>query len=44
MDGFISAAETFYHGDYDKQNHVLNNDDKQKLVYTTKGVQISHSY
>ncbi|XP_039790481.1 uncharacterized protein LOC120656456 [Panicum virgatum] len=26
MDGFISATETFYHGDYDKQNQVLNND------------------
>ncbi|CAA0807048.1 hAT transposon superfamily protein [Striga hermonthica] len=26
MDGFISAVETFYHGDYDKQNQVLNED------------------
>jgi hypothetical protein len=26
MDGFISAIETFYHGDYDKQNQVLNED------------------
>ncbi|KAJ1259807.1 hypothetical protein BS78_10G184300 [Paspalum vaginatum] len=24
MDGLISAVETFYHGDYDKQNQVLN--------------------
>lgn len=26
MDGFISAVEIFYHGDYDKQNQVLNED------------------
>ena len=26
MDGFILAVETFYHGDYDKQNQVLNED------------------
>jgi hypothetical protein len=26
MDGFIAAVETFYHGDYDKQNQVLNDD------------------
>lgn len=26
MDGFISAVETFYHGDYDKQSQVLNED------------------
>ncbi|WVZ56003.1 hypothetical protein U9M48_006593 [Paspalum notatum var. saurae] len=26
MDGLISAVETFYHGDYDKQNQVLNED------------------
>jgi hypothetical protein len=26
MDGFILAVETFYHGDYDKQNQVLNDD------------------
>ncbi|CAA0829171.1 hAT transposon superfamily protein [Striga hermonthica] len=26
MDGFISAVETFYHGDYEKQNQVLNED------------------
>jgi hypothetical protein len=24
VDGLISAVETFYHGDYDKQNQVLN--------------------
>ncbi|KAF0898554.1 hypothetical protein E2562_008141 [Oryza meyeriana var. granulata] len=24
MDGFITAVETFYHGDYDKQSKVLN--------------------
>jgi hypothetical protein len=24
MDGLISTVETFYHGDYDKQNQVLN--------------------
>ncbi|CAN6283691.1 unnamed protein product [Urochloa humidicola] len=24
MDGFINAVETFYHGDYDKQSKVLN--------------------
>jgi hypothetical protein len=24
MDGLISVVETFYHGDYDKQNEVLN--------------------
>ena len=26
MDGFFTAVETFYHGDYDKQNQVLNED------------------
>lgn len=26
MDGFITAVETFYHGDYDKQSQVLNED------------------
>ena len=26
MDGFIVAVETFYHGDYEKQNQVLNDD------------------
>ncbi|XP_025791855.1 uncharacterized protein LOC112873038 [Panicum hallii] len=26
MDGFIVAVETFYHGDYDKQNQMLNDD------------------
>uniref|UniRef100_A0A0A9D6Z5 HAT C-terminal dimerisation domain-containing protein n=1 Tax=Arundo donax TaxID=35708 RepID=A0A0A9D6Z5_ARUDO len=26
MDGIIGAVETFYHGDYDKQNQVLNED------------------
>ncbi|KAF0933220.1 hypothetical protein E2562_016164 [Oryza meyeriana var. granulata] len=26
MDGFIAAVETFYHGDYEKQNQVLNDD------------------
>jgi len=26
MDGFISAVETFYHGDYEKQSQVLNED------------------
>jgi hypothetical protein len=24
MDGLMTAVETFYHGDYDKQNKVLN--------------------
>jgi uncharacterized protein YktA (UPF0223 family) len=24
MDGFITTVETFYHGDYDKQSKVLN--------------------
>ena len=24
MDGLMSAVETFYHGDYDKQNQVVN--------------------
>jgi hypothetical protein len=24
MDGFFSAVETFYHGDYEKQEQVLN--------------------
>jgi hypothetical protein len=24
MDGFMSAVETFYHGDYEKQEQVLN--------------------
>ena len=24
QDGFITAVETFYHGDYDKQSKVLN--------------------
>jgi hypothetical protein len=26
IDGFFAAVETFYHGDYDKQNQVLNED------------------
>jgi len=26
MDGFISAVENFYHGDYEKQSQVLNED------------------
>ncbi|XP_025819127.1 uncharacterized protein LOC112895392 [Panicum hallii] len=26
MDGFIAAIETFYHGDYNKQSQVLNDD------------------
>uniref|UniRef100_A0A0A9F158 HAT C-terminal dimerisation domain-containing protein n=1 Tax=Arundo donax TaxID=35708 RepID=A0A0A9F158_ARUDO len=26
MDGFIGAVETYYHGDYDKQSQVLNED------------------
>uniref|UniRef100_A0A0A9H0W8 HAT C-terminal dimerisation domain-containing protein n=1 Tax=Arundo donax TaxID=35708 RepID=A0A0A9H0W8_ARUDO len=26
MDGFITAIETFYHGDYDKQSQVLNDE------------------
>lgn len=24
MDGFMTAVETFYHGDYDKQSKVIN--------------------
>jgi hypothetical protein len=26
MDGFIAVVETFYHGDYDKENKVPNED------------------
>ncbi|CAD6255282.1 unnamed protein product [Miscanthus lutarioriparius] len=34
MDGFFTAVETFYHGDYDKQNQVLN-EDLHKFKYQT---------
>jgi hypothetical protein len=41
MDGFIAAVETFYHGDYDKQNQVLNDDlhkFKDKVGHFAKNV------
>ncbi|XP_062222565.1 uncharacterized protein LOC133921624 isoform X1 [Phragmites australis] len=41
MDGFISAVETFYHGNYDKQSQVLNEElykYKDKLGHFAKPV------
>jgi hypothetical protein len=44
MDGFISAVEKFYHGDYDKQNQVLNDDVhkfKDQVVHFSKSVALA---